>query len=209
MNAGVTRWWLLRHAPMPAPAGMIAGQLDLDADCSDGAAFAALARILPADALWLISPLRRTRQTADAILVDLSLVPVVEPDLAEQHFGSWQGRSYDDIQATEPDRAARFWQAPAVERPPGGESFADLVARVAAVLAARSRDHAGRDIVAVCHGGTIRAALALALGLAPDRALAFRIDPLSLTRLDHIPVPGAAPVWRVEAVNLPPGAVPP
>jgi alpha-ribazole phosphatase len=79
-----------------------------------------------------------------------------------------------------------------------------VVARVLTALDRRSAEFRGRDIVAVCHGGSIRAALAVALGLGPAQALAFQIDPLSLTRLDHIPLQdeqGSSAVWRVVTVN--------
>ena len=48
----------------------------------------------------------------------------------------------------------------------------------------------------VVHSGTIRAVLAIALDLAPDSALRFVIDPLSLTRIDRL-----ADGWRVVTVN--------
>jgi alpha-ribazole phosphatase len=46
------------------------------------------------------------------------------------------------------------------------------------------------------HSGTIRAALAIALDLAPEGALRFVIDPLSLTRIDRLDNG-----WRVGVVN--------
>ncbi len=70
-----------------------------------------------------------------------------------------------------------------------------------------SRSGAGRDVVAVCHGGTIRAALARALELDPERALAIATENCALTRLDHIAgppgshAPGTEGVWRVALVN--------
>jgi len=76
--------------------------------------------------------------------------------------------------------------------------------RVAAALRRLTAVHAGRDIVCVAHGGSIRAALAMALGLDPEAALAFSIETLSLTRIDHIDGPGAGHGWRVGMVNLPP-----
>jgi alpha-ribazole phosphatase len=101
-------------------------------------------------------------------------------------------------------RKSRFWLAPAHAVPPGGESFVDVIARVSAAVTRLNRTHPGRDIVAVAHGGSIRAALAFALDLDPEAALAFSIDPLSLTRLDHVDGPGAGHGWRVSTVNLPP-----
>ncbi len=94
-----------------------------------------------------------------------------------------------------------YWLAPAYERPPGGESFADLLARLAPTVHRLTREHAGRDIVSVGHGGTVRAALAVALGLHPEAALTFTIENLSLTRIDHIAMPEGPGHWRVVTVN--------
>jgi broad specificity phosphatase PhoE len=77
--------------------------------------------------------------------------------------------------------------------------------RVQRAIHRHTATHAGRDIVAVTHGGTIRAALALALGLMPGGALGFSVDNLSLTRLDHIAGPDGAGAWRVVGVNQPAG----
>jgi alpha-ribazole phosphatase len=79
-----------------------------------------------------------------------------------------------------------------------------LTRRVHSAITRLSKTHRGRDILAVTHGGTIRAALALALDLAPETALSFSIDNLSLTRIDHIPGPGGRRLWRVGTVNQPP-----
>ena len=65
-------------------------------------------------------------------------------------------------------------------------------------------NYPGHDILAVAHGGTIRAALALALGLDPEAALAFTIENCSITRIDHIDGPGMGHGWRVVTVNRPP-----
>ena len=202
--ATTTRWWWIRHAPVTNAGGRVYGQNDVPCDTSDRAAFDALAAILPADALLVTSHLRRTRETAAAIAeAGLELPePVIEPDLAEQNFGDWQGRVraelYDSLPETHP-----FWLAPADTAPPGGESFADLVARVHRVILRLTLDRPGRDIIAVAHGGTIRAAIGLALGLSPDGALSFMTENLWLTRLDHVAVPDR-PLWRVVSVNRPP-----
>ena len=59
---------------------------------------------------------------------------------------------------------------------------------------------AGQDVVAVAHGGTIRAAIAHALGLGPGGGLAFSIENCSVTRLDYITF-GAQCGWRIGMVN--------
>jgi broad specificity phosphatase PhoE len=203
----VTRWWWIRHAPVP-DGGCIYGQRDLSSDCSDSDAFASRAASLPTGAVWVASHLRRTHETAAAICAAGygEAQPVIERDLAEQHFGEWQGLPRKEVYANQ-SRWPGFWLAPADHAPPGGESFAQVVARVAPAIERLTASHAGRDIVAVAHGGTIRAALALALGLTPAAALAFSIDTISLTRLDHIAGPDGA-AWRVVAVNQAANALP-
>jgi hypothetical protein len=42
------------------------------------------------------------------------------------------------------------------------------------------------------------------LNIPPETALAFSIDNLSLTRIDHIPGPGLGHGWRIGTVNQPP-----
>lgn len=122
--------------------------------------------------------------------------PIVEPDLAEQDFGRWQGRSWLDLEtAKDPDLAA-FWGDPAGTTPPGGESFASMIERVAAAMENLTAAQAGRDILAIVHAGTVRAALATALDITPAQALRFAVQPLSLTRID-----ATSEGWRIEMVN--------
>ncbi|NBC34543.1 MAG: histidine phosphatase family protein [Alphaproteobacteria bacterium] len=209
-TAPVTRWWWVRHAPVINPGDRLYGQMDLAADTGDGTAFATVAARLPPAADWLVTPLGRTGATADAILAadpHGRLAPrgrEAVPDLMEQHFGDWQGLTQQEIFVRFPGVAGRFWEDPAETRPPGGESFADLMARTAAAIDRLSAAHPGRDIVAVAHGGTIRAALALALTLEPAAALRVVVDTLSLTRLDRVEMGKGPPAWRVDCVNIRP-----
>jgi broad specificity phosphatase PhoE len=208
-----TRWWWIRHAPVP-DGGCIYGQRDLDCDCSDAEIFRILAHELPRAAVWITSNLARTRQTAAALLAaarerfaDVSAVPVAA--LAEQHLGEWQGMKRAAFYAERGVGTRRSWFAPADERAPGGESFGDLVARAAPAIRGLTEQHGGRDIVCVSHGGTIRAALALALGIAAEAVLSFTIENCSLTRIDHVGQLGGAGLWRVGCVNHRPWSRPP
>ncbi len=196
----VTRWWWIRHAPVAAPAGRFYGRSDVAADYSDTDSLAALAAALPARAIWLASPLSRASGTARALLAAGGRENTrirAEPDFMEQDFGAWEGRLYNRIDA-------EFWDDPAGNRPPGGESFVDLVARVGAAIGRWNGDARGRHIVAVAHAGVVRAALAHAMGGAAAEALRFAVDPLSLTRLEHIvEKSGARTAWSVVSVNRP------
>ncbi|KRR22131.1 alpha-ribazole phosphatase [Bradyrhizobium lablabi] len=182
-----TKLWLIRHAPVDGPRGVIHGP-DAPADLGDAAAFAALKARLPASACAVCSPARRTRETAEKLGLD----PVDQPAFREQDFGAWTGRRHNELERELGAAYPAFWNSPASNRPPGGESFVDQIDRARAGLALLP---AG-EVILVVHSGTIRAVLAIALDLAPEQALRFVIDPLSLTRIDRL-----ENGWRVVAVN--------
>ena len=182
-----TSFWLIRHAAVDGPAGTI-WPPNAPANLADRNSFDRLRTHLPLDAQVYASPARRTLDTAKA----LQLAPELVGEFAEQNFGDWTGRHHDDLAASGDEAYARFWSDPACSVPPGGESFADQVTHVRQAL---GRIEAGPAVLVV-HSGTIRAALAIALDIAPRAALRFFIDPLSLTRIDRL-----ADSWRVVSVN--------
>jgi alpha-ribazole phosphatase len=203
-GAVATRWWWVRHAPVREDGGCIYGQKDLGCDTSDRVVFDAVGKILPRHAVWVSSNLKRTHQTADAIWAAGFPKPAAmtqEAALAEQHLGEWQGMNRAAFLASRP--AGSHWFA-AIDVPaPGGESFMDLYNRVTGAIERITLEHAGRDIIAVAHGGTIKAALGLALGGLPEKGLAFDIDNCSVTRLDHFATNGNSN-WRLPMVNQQP-----
>lgn len=203
----VTRWWWVRHAPVVGHEGVIYGDGEVPCDTSDSERFRALADTLPEGAIWVTSHLSRAIDTAQAIMAAglPASEPMREPDLREQGFGDWQWRRWDDLHAANGAEYEAFWDNPAHNAAPGGESFAELLARTATVLDRINAEYGGRDVIAVAHGGTIRAALAVALGITPVRALGVKISNLSLTRIDHVSegiLNGHGEAWRVEGVNL-------
>ena len=79
----------------------------------------------------------------------------------------------------------------------------DLYNRVRGAIERINAEQAGRDIIAVAHGGTIKAAVGLALGDQPEKGLTFDIDNCSVTRLDHFASAGHHG-WRLPMVNQQP-----
>ncbi len=205
-SSTVTRWWWIRHAPVIDGAGRLYGQEDLDCDTGNRARFEILASLIPADAVWFATPLNRTRKTLAAI-ADAGPhepEPTLVADFMEQYFGDWQGLRWDEMEARDPEKYAEFWTDPSGNAPPGGESFAGVIERVAPAMERLTNEHGGRDIVCVAHGGSIRAAVAHALDLHHERGLSLTIDTLSLTRIDHIEggvLNGRGQAWRVVGVN--------
>jgi len=202
-----TRFWMIRHALVEENArAILYGVMDVPL-CEttlleQTPMYRALAERLPRPAVWKVTPLSRTRRTAEAIFTagyprsDLA----VEPDLIEQSLGEWQGLPHADLppKLTHPKHA--FWPLAGAEKPPGGESMVEVIARSGAALERLARTHEDRDVVIVSHGGTIRAAVAHALGVDADHTLHLSIQNLSLTRLERLPEG-----WRVVCVNELPG----
>jgi alpha-ribazole phosphatase len=206
-----TRLFLIRHALVePSARTVMYGAMDVPlcdlALRQEAASYRWLAARLPSPARWYCTPLSRTRATAEAVFAAgyPTQEPRVEPELAEQHLGEWQGLSHERFAELIRHPPHPFWPHGAEEKPPGGEAFCDVVARVGPVLDRLAEAHAGEDVVVVAHGGSIRAALAHAMGLTPHQALVFSIRNLSLTRLERH---GAD--WRVAAVNEEPWTPPP
>lgn len=201
-----TRWWWVRHAPVRDDGGNIYGQKDMSCDCSDRVVFDAVSKILPRNAVWVSSKLKRTHMTAAAIWNAGYPKPDAMPheaDLNEQHLGDWQGMNRAEFFANLPTNLDTFWFAPIDETSPNGESFMDLYHRTQSAIARITAAHAGRDIVAVAHGGTIKAAIGVALKDQPARGLAFTIDNCSVTRLDHMASDGNVG-WRIPFINQQP-----
>jgi alpha-ribazole phosphatase len=199
-----TRWWWVRHAPVRNDGGNIYGQKDLACDTSDREVFEAVAKILPRGAVWFASNLRRTHQTAQAIWDTGFPKPATmtkEADFAEQNLGEWQGTNRAAFLASRP--VGSNWFGDINEPAPGGESFMDLYTRVRGAIDRITIEQAGQDVIAVGHGGTIKAAVGLALGGQPDKGLAFDIDNCSVTRLDHFASPRQSN-WRLPMVNQQP-----
>jgi broad specificity phosphatase PhoE len=206
--AGVTltRWWWVRHAPVREDGGCIYGQTDIGCDCSDRVVFEAVGKILPRNAVWFASNLRRTHQTAQALWDAGFPRPAQmthEAAFAEQHLGEWQGLNRAAFFASRPIAVGSYWFAPIDDPAPGGESFMDLYNRVKGAIVRINASCAGRDVIVVAHGGTIKAALGVALGDQPEKGLAFTIDNVSVTRLDHLASDGHSG-WRVPMVNQQP-----
>lgn len=184
----MTRLWLVRHGPTHAKA--MVGWTDLPADLSDLPALARLRAHLP-DAPVISSDLSRAIATADAL--HRPRLPH-DPALREMHFGAWEMRRFDEIEAESPDLIRAFWESPGDVRPPGGESWHEMTARVEAAL--QRLAHLPQVIV-VCHFGPIVAAIQLAERLTPTEAFSHRIDNLSVTCLEFGPTPRAVSINHI------------
>ena len=165
-RSSTTRWWWVRHAPVREDGGCIYGQKDLGCDTSDRVVFAAVGKILPRNAVWVC-------EQSEADASDRG------SDLGRRLSEAGGDGAGDSLRRTA-SRAMAGHESRRVPRQPAGRQ--PLVCRyrraragrrefhgsLSTACAARSlrinAEHAGRDIIAVAHGGTIKAAIGLALG---------------------------------------------
>ncbi len=132
--------------------------------------------------LFVSSPLRRARQTAEVLLEGVPGATLRFDDRwSETDFGVAEGLTHDELAQIAPDIATRLAAGVFGIDWPGGEPAAALAARVDAAL----RDLVSRPTgtVVVSHGGPLRIAIAIATGRDPGDVAA--------------PDPGH--VWRLPA----------
>lgn len=146
-------------------AAYVAGQLAGGAGDNAGAGSSA------GPAAIYSSPLKRTRQTAEAVAEALAASPAggggpgtakprvhVTEALIEMNFGDWEGRTFAEVMDEFPlEHDACFWDSSAA--PSGGESPDDVLARVRPFLRDVARNHPGEDVVLVSHVTPIKSIL--------------------------------------------------
>jgi broad specificity phosphatase PhoE len=165
----VSRLVLVRHAE-PALQGVCYGSLDPELSARGLEQAAALADNLRSEQFDVVvaSPRTRAVQTATA----LGLPVATDERLRELDFGSFEGRTYEELERSESELFRAWMETPTQVRFPGGESYADLRDRAVAALDELRARH--DSALVVTHGGVIRAGLATWLEL-PDHAI-FRLD---------------------------------
>jgi len=184
----VTRLALLRHGHTAwNRAGRIQGRSDIPLDDEARAQLSGLRLPPPWDKaeLWS-SPLSRATETAQLVA---GRAPRTDPALTEMDWGDWEGQRGLDLIA-DPESGYRHiedwgWDY----RPPGGESPAELWARLEPWLAGLQT-----DAIAVCHIGIMRVILARTWGWefagpAPFRIKRNRLYLVDLDRMQPEPEP--------------------
>lgn len=162
----MTELWIVRHGQTDWNVeGRYQGQADQPLNAVGLAQASAAAAKLQGQRFAAIysSDLQRARVTAEVIATALGMPVQVDCRLREVNQGEWEGMLTADIQA----RYAEEWAARQQDRlhtaPPGGESLAQVAARVLAGVDEIARRHTDEAVVIVSHGlalGVVRCAAA-------------------------------------------------
>lgn len=135
----------------------------------------ALRAFLPkiAAAHFVSSPLSRARETMRIIRQSLGLAVeeyATDDRLLEVHYGAWQGQLLETLKSTDAEALAARRADPFHFRPPGGESYSDLLQRTCDWLSTLKG-----DTVVATHGGITRTLRAHLLGLDPGKILDLEV----------------------------------
>jgi len=114
------------------------------------------------DMAWqqiVTSPLKRCRDFAEELANARGLPLKVEPDLREVGFGSWEGRTPDEIKRESPGEYEAFYRDPVINRPAGAEPLAEFYQRVITRFDRIRQEFPGQQLLLVTHAGVIRAVI--------------------------------------------------
>jgi len=147
--------------------------------------------------ILIASPLQRTRQTAEAIARTTGLEIIFDEAWFELSFGSWDGKSIEEVKAEDPD-AYQAWLNSTSYAPGGGESYDQASVRIEEALEKLVAEYPGKKIIIVTHNGVIKTVVKLAMG-APAEAV-FHIDasPCSISSISIWPSDGLRAVRSVN-----------
>jgi probable phosphoglycerate mutase len=130
------------------------------------------------------SPLKRARQTAEAVARRTGLDIEVDEDFREADFGDWEGHTFTEIQRRWPDELAAWLADPKVA-PPGGESFAEAGRRVRRAGERLVARHEGKTVLVVSHVTPIKMLLRFALMAPPEALYRMHLDLACLSLIEH------------------------
>ena len=180
---------LLRHGQTPMSVQKrYAGVSDVPLTAAGSAQAAAAASCLAGAGLDAImtSPLRRARETADAVGAACGVPVVADEGFRETDFGAWEGLTFAEVRERWPAEMAAWLADPAVA-PPGGESFDQVRPRVLAALDRALSGYGGGRVLIVSHVTPIKTLIAHALLAPPAAMFRMHLDVAALSSVDWYP----------------------
>jgi probable phosphoglycerate mutase len=192
----VTRIIAIRHGETAWNVDTrIQGQLDIPLNHTGRWQAERLARALAAretiDVVYT-SDLLRAWETARPVAEATGAPLHTDEGLRERGFGSFQGKTFTEIEAAMPDEAQRWRQRDPFWAPPGGESLTAMRRRVIETLHALASRHIGEQIVLVAHGGVMDVLYRAATGQELQTPRTWLLGNTAINRL----------LWSPEGLSL-------
>ncbi|WP_132878942.1 bifunctional RNase H/acid phosphatase [Tamaricihabitans halophyticus] len=139
-----------------------------------------------ANAPVISSPLERATQTANAVVRAIDGTLAVHDGLVETDFGAWEGLTFPDAAARDPE-VHRRWLADSSVVIPGGESFDQVLRRVKDTADELIETYRGRTIVVVSHVTPIKQLIRLGLSAGPELLYRLHLDLAALSIVEFYP----------------------
>ncbi len=208
-----TRLFVLRHGQTAWNAQLrIQGHLDMPLNAVGRWQATRLAAALQGEELAAVysSDLSRARETAEPLARLMQLPVVTDEQLRERAFGHFEGQTFEDIETTWPDDAARWRQRDPSFGPGGGERLLDFYERSVSVATRLAQCHPGQAIALVAHGGVLDCLYRAALGIELQAPRSWPVANAAINRLLWTPQ-GLSMVGWHDAAHLEgvPGDEPP
>lgn len=173
----------IRHAPVVKRSGHVP---PADPPIVDRAFnLSSLTGQLPEQAIWHVSPLQRTMQTAELLMESCHPLRMSSaPELVEMDHGAWHDMPVAEVWNEIKDGQLHNWTfLPASHVAPEGESFAMLVERVRGWMRGIEENFTPVPRVIVTHAGVIRAAMSVALRAPLDQVVGIPVPHFGVLRL--------------------------
>jgi len=131
------------------------------------------------------SPLRRCRETAQAVADRLGLEVRIEEGLRETDFGAWEGLTFAEVRERFPEDLDAWLGSAKVAPTGGGESFATVARRVAVARDKLLARYAGKTVLLVTHVTPVKTLVRLALGAPPESLFRMELSAASLSAVAY------------------------
>ena len=185
-----TRLLLLRHGQTAHSAqARYSGRADLPlTELGQRQASAAAARLAGTDGVAAVvsSPLLRARRTAEPVAEALGIALQIHDGLIETDFGAWEGLTFAEASARDPELHTR-WLTDTSVAPPGGESMDAVHRRVRRVRDQLIADHGAATVIVISHVTPIKSLLRMALDAGPSLLHRLHLDIASLSIAEFYP----------------------
>jgi broad specificity phosphatase PhoE len=185
-----TRLLMLRHGQTDfSTQGRYSGRADLPlTELGERQATAAAARLANTGdvAAVVSSPMLRARQTAQPVAGALGVPLRIHDGLIEADFGAWDGLTFAEASARDPELHTR-WLTDTSVAPPDGESMDAVHRRVRRVRDQLIAEHGGATVVVVSHVTPIKSLLRMALDAGPSLLYRLHLDIASLSVAEFFP----------------------
>ena len=137
----------------------------------------------------IVSPLQRTKQTAEKITKATKLEPIFDDLWLECDFGLWDGLSVEEVKEKFPNEYQQWTTSTAIA-PPQGESYDALAIRVEAGLEKIAYTYPGQTVIVVAHHLVIKIAARLAMGASAESIFHSDVAPCSISQISIWPSDG-------------------